>query len=361
MRKHRITAALLALALVCALAVPALAADSSRSFRLSLQAEGQSAVSVAVGQEFTVTVLLERTDAAEDWAMYGWQTEVAFDPTAFELVEGSVAPAANIGSSIHPGETETRVYFNAFSLSKSGSTYPASLEVGSFKLHALREGSFPVRNENCLVSTAGGADRYLCEASGLTVTVSGGSVLDRFTDVSPEDWFADAVEFVVLRGLFQGVSETEFAPNMPMTRAMLVTVLHRLEGTPAPAATSGFRDVVPDFWYTDAVAWARETGVVQGYSEEEFGPDDSITREQIAVIIYRYAKNKEDDVSTAADLSRYADFGSVSDWALEAMQWANAVGLITGRTETTLDPAATATRAEVATILMRFCKLTEEG
>lgn len=361
MNKHRLSAAVLALLLFVCLAISALAVDGSQSFLYTLQTEGSGSVSTAVGEEFTVTVILSRTDAAEEWAMYAWQTEVAFDPTAFELVEDSVTPASGIGSSIHPGARETRVFFNAFSYSKSGSAYPASLEVGSFRLRAKWGGEYTVHNENYLVSTAGGADRYECRSSDLTVSVAGEMPIDRFTDVSRDDWFADAVNFAVRRGLFQGVSDTEFAPNMNMTRAMLVTVLHRLEGNPAPAAPSGFEDVPADDWYTEAVAWARERGVVQGYSDTQFGPNDSITREQMAAILFRYAKNKGYDVSMRADLTAYEDGVSVSSWAHEAMSWANAAGLIRGRTETTLNPVATATRAEVATILMRFCGLIEKG
>ena len=361
MKKHRLAAAVLALLLIACLAVPALAVDGSQSFRFTLQADGKSSVTAAAGEEFTVTVTLSRTDNAEEWAMYAWQTEVAFDPTAFELVEGSVKPADNIGSSIHPGAAETRVFFNAFSLSKSGSSYPASLEVGSFRLRAKWNGAYTIHNENYLVSTAGGADRYQCSSDDLSVTVTGGSPIDRFTDVSANDWFADAVNFAVRRGLFKGVSETEFAPNAEMTRAMLVTVLHRLDGTPDVSAATAFADVPVDSWYTEAVAWARSIGVVEGYSETTFGPNDSITREQMATILYRYARYKGYDVSKRADLSAYADAASVSSWALEAMSWANATGLIRGRTETTLNPAATATRAEVATILMRFCDLSEKG
>ena len=153
--------------LLCMTTVPPLAMDSSRAFCFTLSCDGKDRVSVATGQEFPVTVTLSRTDAAEEWAMYAWQTEVAFDPAAFALVEDSVKPATNIGSSVHPGVSETRVFFNAFSLSKSGSTYPASLEVGSFRLRALRDGSFTVHNENYLVSTEGGTHRYestICEA-----------------------------------------------------------------------------------------------------------------------------------------------------------------------------------------------------
>ena len=361
MKKHRLVAAVLTLLLIACLAVPALAVDGSQSFRFTLQADGKSSVTAAAGEEITVTVTLSRTDKAEEWAMYAWQTEVAFDPTAFELVEGSVKPADNIGSSIHPGAAETRVFFNAFSLSKSGSTYPASLEVGSFRLRAKWNGAYTIHNENYLVSTVGGADRYQCSSDDLNVTVTGDSPIDRFTDVSANDWFADAVNFVVRRGLFKGVSETEFAPNAEMTRAMLVTVLHRLDGTPDATAAMKFSDVASDMWYTEAVAWATEHGIVAGYGNGKFGSGDDVTREQIATFLFRYAKVKGYDVSKQADLSTYADAASVSSWAQEAVSWANATGLIRGRTATTLNPKATATRAEVATILMRFCVMIEKG
>lgn len=350
---------LLTLLLCCSFTVPSMATDSSQSFHYTLLSEGQSSVRVAAGQEFTVSVTLTRTDAAEEWAMYAWQTEVSFDPVALELVEESVKPAAGIGCSIHPGTSESRVFFNAYSFSKSGKTYPASLEVGTFQLRARWGGDYTITNKNYLVSTAAGADRYQCSASDLSVSVAGAEILDHFTDVPEDAWFAEAVNFTAKKGLFQGVSETEFAPGGTMTRAMLVTVMHRLEGSPKPSAGAGFNDVPADTWYSEAVAWARATGVVKGYSDTVFAPDDWITREQMAAILYRYSKNKGYDVSRRVDFSRYADSGSVSEWAAEAMSWANATGLIIGRTETTLNPGDTATRAEVATILMRFCRLVE--
>lgn len=357
MRKKKWVSTLLALLLFWLMAVPSLAMDNSRSFQYTLLSEGQNQVRVEPGQVFTVTVTLSRTDAAEEWAMYAWQTEVAYDATAFELVEGSVKTAANVGSSIHPGTMESRVYFNAYALSKTGRTYPAVLEVGSFKLRPRWAGDFTVRNANYLVSTAAGADRYQCVSSDLAVNVTGGTLFDHYEDVTEEAWYAEAFRYVIEHGLFQGMSDTEFAPNLNMTRAMLVTVLHRLEGKPVPSTASGFEDVPADTWYTDAVAWARVSGVVKGYSDTVFGPEDNITREQMATILYRYAKNKGYDVNQNVDYSHYEDSGMVSYWAAEAMSWANATGLIIGRSETTLNPRDTATRAEVATILMRFCRL----
>ena len=150
-----------------------------------------------------------------------------------------------------------------------------------------------------------------------------------------------------------GVSDTAFSPNSTLTRSMLVTILHRLEGTPAASGNS-FADVASGTWYTDAVSWAAANGIVTGYSDTQFGPDDSITREQLAAILYRYAAYKGMDTSATADLANFPDSGSVSTWAGDSVKWAVSFGLISGKDDGRLDPLGTATRAEVATILMRF-------
>lgn len=175
-----------------------------------------------------------------------------------------------------------------------------------------------------------------------------------FTDVAPEDWYFDAVKYVYVNGLFKGVTATTFQPNANMTRGMLVTVLYRLAGEPAVVGTSEFKDVSSDAYYDQAVRWAKVNGIVTGVTEETFQPDGNITREQMAAILYRYAKYAGMDVSARADLSSYADAGQISDYAKEAMSWAVAMGLISGRSATTLAPTGCATRAEVATILMRY-------
>lgn len=149
-----------------------------------------------------------------------------------------------------------------------------------------------------------------------------------FTDVLTTDWFADAVQYVVDNGMMNGTSETTFRPNGTTTRGMIVTILYRLEKEPAVDNGAGFADVAADQYYADAVAWASANDIVTGYSEEKFGPDDSITREQFAAILYRYAQYKKIDVTATADLSGYADAAQISAYAETAMKWANGEGLI---------------------------------
>lgn len=175
-----------------------------------------------------------------------------------------------------------------------------------------------------------------------------------FEDVSRSAWYSDAVSFVYHSNLFNGVSSDSFTPNAKITRAMLVTILYRLEGKPETTGMCSFTDVAAGKYYTDAVIWAAENNLVYGKSDTVFAPNDCITREQIAAILLRYAQFKDYDTSTVADLSCYADVNRVSSYALEAVQWANGVGLIQGRSETELVPDGTATRAEAAAILMRF-------
>jgi uncharacterized repeat protein (TIGR02543 family) len=175
-----------------------------------------------------------------------------------------------------------------------------------------------------------------------------------FTDVAENSWFYDAVGYVHENGLMVGTSATAFSPNATTTRGMIVTILHRLEGTPAPSAENPFTDVADGTWYTDAVIWAAESGVVSGYGGGNFGPTDAVTREQMAVILMNYAKLKNYDVSAEADLSAFNDQSAISSWAVDTMAWANAEGLINGKGGGALDPAGNATRAEVAAILQRF-------
>ena len=175
-----------------------------------------------------------------------------------------------------------------------------------------------------------------------------------FTDVKESDWFYDAVVYVYTNELFNGTSATTFSPNGTMTRAMLVTVLWRLEGAPAAGSASTFADVEPGSWYTDAVAWAGSVGIVNGTSATTFDPNGSVTREQIAAILYRYAKTKGWNVNGASSLNVFADGSQVSEWAVRSMEWTYAKGLITGKDAGRLDPRGQASRAEVATILMRL-------
>ncbi len=185
-------------------------------------------------------------------------------------------------------------------------------------------------------------------------------ILSVFTDVQGH-WATDAIAFVVRENLFNGTSATTFEPNSDMTRAMLVTVLWRLDGEPAPAAENHFTDVAADTYYADAVAWAAENEIVTGYSDTTFLPARNISREELAVILYRYARYKGADTEAAADLSAYTDADRVSAYAADAMGWAVETGIINGRTETTLVPQGESTRAEVATMMQRFAEQQENA
>ena len=176
-----------------------------------------------------------------------------------------------------------------------------------------------------------------------------------FTDVKKDAWYYDAVMFAKEHGLFSGTSETTFSPDAEMTRSMLVTVLYRLAGKPKSGAAN-FGDLEVGSWYTDAVAWASSQGIVTGDGAGKFDPEGNITREQIATILYRYVKLAGKDSSASGDMSKFSDGDEVSDFAAEAMKWAVGCKLISGKDGGILDPGGDATRAEVATIMMRFFK-----
>ena len=177
-------------------------------------------------------------------------------------------------------------------------------------------------------------------------------VSDLFIDIAPDAWYKDAVQYAYDQGLMTGVSATEFDPEATTTRAMIVSILARLEGV-TTAEAAGFADVT-DEWYATAVNWAANVGVVNGYEDGTFKPNTAITREQLAAILMNYAAYKGYDVSARADLSHYSDADSISSWANDVLLWAVAEGLLTGVTDDTIAPQAHATRAQVAAILQRF-------
>ncbi len=179
-----------------------------------------------------------------------------------------------------------------------------------------------------------------------------------FTDVGPGDWFLENVKYVYEKGLMNGTSDTTFSPKQTTNRAMIVTILHRLEHSPAVDAQSPFADVAADQYYANPVAWAAANGIVNGISKTSFAPLNNITREQMAAILYRYAQFKDYDVSVGEDTNilSYADAETISEYAVPAMQWAVGSGLINGKGGGVLDPQGSATRAEVSAILARFCE-----
>ena len=176
-----------------------------------------------------------------------------------------------------------------------------------------------------------------------------------FPDVDENDWFYDEVVYVYENGLMNGVENNQFAPNTATNRAMLATILYRLAGQPDVSGDLPFTDVAAGQWYTDAVLWAAQNGIVNGLGENTFAPMNTLTREQLVTMLYRYAEAEGYDVSAAADLSGYPDADKVQTYAQEAMSWAVAEGIVEGM-DGNLNPAGSATRAQIATILMRFCE-----
>lgn len=177
----------------------------------------------------------------------------------------------------------------------------------------------------------------------------------QFADVQPGQWYASAVDFVCEQGIMSGVSEDHFAPEQTLTRAMVVQVLYNMTGKTA-AEKEAFSDVTPADWYYEAVSWAAENQVVNGVGDGRFAPNQPVTREQLAAILWRYAKIQGKNVTRKAELSKFADADTVSAYAKDAMQWACGAGLINGM-DGRLVPQGHATRAQAAAILMRFAKL----
>ena len=181
-----------------------------------------------------------------------------------------------------------------------------------------------------------------------------GTGANPFTDVSEKDWFYSDVMFVYENGLMLGTSKTLFSPYGTATRGMMATILWRMEGSPAPKGKNSFTDVEAGKWYADAITWTAENGIFAGYGKDKFGPDDPITREQLAAIFYRYADYKGYDLTVKGNLDKFKDADKITDYAKTAMQWAVGSGLVKGKSGNLLDPQGTATRAEIAAMLHRF-------
>ncbi|MDY3711551.1 MAG: S-layer homology domain-containing protein [Agathobaculum sp.] len=192
--------------------------------------------------------------------------------------------------------------------------------------------------------------------NGVVLTLNGAATVKlvdnsrQFDDVPAASWANNAVTFVAAREIFSGTSETSFAPEQPMTRGMLAKVLHNLENNPTAGVAGGFADVAAGAWYADAVDWAVGRNIVSGYGDGSFGAEDSITREQLAVMLWRYAGSP----ASAHTLDGFRDTNQISEYAQQALAWANENGIMSGKGEGILDPQGTATRAQVAQMLMQL-------
>ena len=190
--------------------------------------------------------------------------------------------------------------------------------------------------------------------AGWRVNENPGTGANPFTDVSEKDWFYSDVMFVYENGLMLGTSKTLFSPHGTATRGMMATILWRMEGSPVPKGKNSFTDVEAGKWYADAITWTAENGIFAGYGKDKFGPDDPITREQLAAIFYRYADYKGYDLTVKGNLDKFKDADKITDYAKTAMQWAVGSSLVKGKSGNLLDPQGTATRAEIAAMLHRF-------
>ena len=245
----------------------------------------------------------------------------------------------------------------SFTMDISGSTINAYTSGGD---GFDSNGSLTISGGVIAVWTANTADNQPLDADG-TITVSGGNAQQPgpggFTDVSRDDWFANGVDYVSQKGLMSGTGTGTFAPNTALTRGMLVTILYQMAGAPEVTGTCPFRDLAAGSYYEKAAIWAAENGLVSGYENGCFGPNDPVTREQLAAILYRYAQYRGLDVSQTGSIGGFADNSSVSGYARTAMAWANGAGLISGMGDNTLAPRGTATRGQAAVILMGLDKL----
>ncbi len=194
----------------------------------------------------------------------------------------------------------------------------------------------------------------------ISIPVSVSYPLGVYEDVSEDDWYYESVKIVGEMEILNGVTNTIFAPHENMTRAMFVTVLHRMEGMPESDNILTFEDVEPDMWYTEAVKWANEKGLVMGYDEKTFGINDLINREQMATLLLRYATFKGETLDLDEDLSIFSDYEEISEYAVDSVKWAVGLGLMNGMTEDTFEPFGTAIRAQTAVILDRYMHPSEE-
>ena len=212
-------------------------------------------------------------------------------------------------------------------------------------------------NEIALTDKGDGKYTFTMPAGRVTVEASFTPAPLPFEDVAPGAWYEEAVRYAYFHNIMEGMRETEFSPTTALTRAMAAQILYNLEGQPDLSSENlgyPYEDVDAQAWYGDAVYWARLTGVATGYGDGTFQPGDSITRQEFAQMLYNYAKYKGYDLTAEGDLSTFPDANSIADWAEAAMRWANGNQLINGHDDGTLEPDGTATRAQAASILMKF-------
>ena len=347
--------------------------NNNETIKLAKDVDEATVVTVAKSIKFTVNTDGKKFDAAKN-IVAGSNTTVKVtgesSPYTYEFTYTKPSSGGSSGGS-SSGKTTYKVTTSAVnnggvnaspSNAEKGATITITLSPDKgYKLDKLTvtDGSGKT------VSTVKKSDTvytFTMPASAVKVGVSYVKATEtpsktKFNDVSANDWFASAVDYVTGKGMMNGTADNTFSPKANTTRGMVVTVLYRLENQPSTSAAS-FTDVASGAYYANAVAWANANGIVSGYGSGKFGPNDKVTREQLAAILYRYAQYKKYDVSVGEDTNilSYDDAQSISSYAIPAIQWACGAGVVTGKSGSKLDPKGNATRAEVAAMLMRFCE-----
>ncbi len=316
----------------------ALKEDGTRIVRVIAQSGDAEAViyllRFTAEEEVHTAALRDLTLAADDGDISGFA--FAVDTSAYQVTATAAATSVTVTPTAEAGNAIT---VNGQAVNSGESTSVALANSGDTTVS--------------VVVTNGNAE------TTYTIVVKKASTVHTFIDTA-NHWAAESIDFVVSRNLFKGTSETTFSPDETMTRAMIVTVLYRMEGEPE-AGTAAFNDINGNAYYVKALAWAAENGIITGTGNGKFEPNRAVTREEMVTMLYRYANLA--DVHTAdsqvTPITGFGDYAKISQWALEAMEWAHEEGLIKGKTSQTLAPEATATRAEVATICQRYIEMSK--
>ena len=337
---------------------------------------GSHATTTGVGRYQANAIVTIDAGSRSGYSFNGWTSSdgISFanagsPSTTFVMPGKDVTVTANWTYNGGGGGGTSYDYFTITASAGAGGSISPS---GSFSVREGRDKTFTItpdsgyRISDVLIDgkSVGAVERYTFEDVQKRHTIeavfakenpsTGGNP---FTDVKESDWFYDDVMFVYGNGLMSGTSATTFEPNANTTRAQIAAIFYRLDGSPAVEGRNNYTDVEygpGTAWYYDAATWAQQSGVMSGYGNDLFGPNDPVTRQQLAVTFYNYAKYKGYDVTAAGDLSGFTDAGEISPWAQDAMKWAVGIGLMNGKGGGILDPQGTATRAEVAAMLHNF-------
>ena len=378
---------------ICATAL--LPARAQQEFCFELLAGGRNTAEVFEGDTLELTVTLRLPEQQQTAQLYALQNELDFDASMLELVAGSVkaAPGFDAGVSLLEDGASWRMIVSRMETEQQGTTAADGLCLVSFQVRAVGQGETVITGANAKIHDASGA-LLPVTANSLSVSVKqqpsqedggegggagggGGGAgpqdpapqepgktdetnpqetpeTPAFDDVAQDAWYYGAVSRCAREGLMTGTAQNLFSPDLPMSRAMLVTALYRLEGEPQRGLESlPFEDVDPQAWYFRPVLWGVEQEIVRGVEYHLFQPDENVTREQLAVILFRLSKAQPQTHQDGA-AGLFEDWQEVSEWAREGMSWALEEGIVTGRGEGVLAPGDSASRAEVAAMLCRF-------